>query len=141
MNEEKTVIADADILISLYFPDDVNNQRVRKLVDTLVNASFVVKYPNTAILEGITSLKRSLNKPEIAGLINQKLLAGEFNIIYVDESIQKMASEIFAREKSKKNTIFDAIVLATAKSLKAKAVFSFDSWYKKKKYKMVEDLF
>lgn len=132
MNEVEVVIADADILISLYYVDDVNHQKVYNLIVKAISSSWVIKYPNTAILEAVTSLKRSLNRPEVAGLINQKYLAGEFNIIYVDETIQKLASEIFAKEKSKKNTIFDCLVLATAKSLKAAGIFSFDSWYKKK---------
>lgn len=140
MDEGKVIIADADIIISLYFVDDANHQKVNDLVVGAISAYYIIKYPNTAILEAITTLRRSLNKLEIAALVNQKYLAGEFNIIYVDETIQKLASEIFAKEKSKKNTIFDTIVLATARTLKAAGVFSFDSWYSKQGAKTVSDL-
>lgn len=137
MNEEKVVIADADIIISLYYADDVNHQKVNDLVAKAVDSFYIIKYPNTAILEAITTLKRSLNKPEVAALVNNNFLNGEFNIVYVDETIQKLASEIFVKEKSKKNTIFDAVVLATAKTLKAAGIFSFDSWYKKQGFKTI----
>lgn len=140
MNEEKAIIADADIIISLYFIDDANHQKVSDLVSKAVNSFYVIKYPNTVILEAITTLKRSLNKPEIAAMVNNDFLDGKFNIIYVDEEIQKLASEIFVKAKSKKNTIFDAVVLATAKTLKAAGVFSFDSWYSKQGAKTVSDL-
>jgi len=140
MNEEKIVIADADIIISLYFVDDANHQKVSDLITKAVNSFYTIKYPNTAILEAVTTLKRSLNKPEIATLVNNDFSNGKFNIVYVDGEIQKLASEIFAKEKSKKNTIFDAVVLATAKTLKAAGVFSFDTWYKKQRAKMVSDL-
>lgn len=141
MNEEKITIADADIIISLYFTDDVNHQKVSDLIAKAVGSFYIIKYPNTAILEAITTLKRSLNKPEIAIMVNKNFLNGEFNIVYVDESIQKLASEIFAKEKSKKNTIFDCLVLATAKTIRAAGIFSFDSWYKRQGFKMVADLF
>lgn len=134
------LIADADIIISLYYPDDINHQKVGDLVAKAVDSFYIIKYPNTAILEAITTLKRSLNKPEVAALVNNNFLNGEFNIVYVDETIQKLASEIFAKEKSKKNTIFDAVVLATAKILKAAGIFSFDSWYKKQGFKTVSEL-
>lgn len=140
MNEGKVIIADADIIISLYYPDDVNHQKVSGLVAKAVDSFYVIKYPNTAILEAITALKRSLNKPEVAALVNKNFQNGELNIVYVDETIQKLASEIFAKEKSKKNTIFDALVLATAKTVKAAAIFSFDSWYSKKGMKTVSEL-
>ncbi|MBI3558977.1 PIN domain-containing protein [Candidatus Gottesmanbacteria bacterium] len=135
MNNDKFVIADADILISLYNPDDINHLVVTDRTQKITDSVCKIKFPNTAILEATTSLRRMANKPEIARLINQKYLNGEFNIVYVDETIQKLASEIFAQEKSKKNTIFDALVLATAKTLKAAGIFSFDSWYKKQGFK------
>lgn len=140
MNENQVVIADADILISLFYIHDINHERVLGSVERLLTDSWVIKYPNSAILETITFLRRALNKPEIAAEVNRRYLNGEFDVIYVDETIQKLASEIFAKEKSKKNTIFDAIVLATAKITKADGIFSFDIWYKKQGMKTVSDL-
>ena len=140
MNDTNLVIADADILISLYSADDVNHQIVDDQTQKLVNLAYKIKFPITAIMEAITSLKRMSNKPEIAYLINQKYLNEEFNVVYVDEEIGKLASEIFGKANSKKNTVFDAVVLAAAKTWKAAAVFSFDSWYAKQGIKTVTDL-
>lgn len=128
----KIIIGDADILVSRFFLGDGNHGKVEELAEKLMENAYILKFPNTTILEAVTALKRSLNQPELASLVNSKYQNGEFGVIYVDETIQKLASEIFAKEKSKKNTIFDCLVLATAKTIKAAGIFSFDSWYKKK---------
>ena len=49
----------------------------------------------------------------------------------VNEGIMQLAVGLFNPKSSKKNTFFDAIVAATAKSLNADTIFSFDGWYKK----------
>lgn len=140
MNNGKLVIADADILISTLLEQDANHYKVMELRKGLVSANLMIKFPNTAILEAVTVLRRVFNSEAYAKAVNSDYLAGKYDIFYVDETIQKIASEIFAKEKSKKNTIFDAIVLATAKITKADGVFSFDTWYKKQGVKMVSDL-
>ena len=73
MNKQNIVIADADIIISLYFSDDVNHQKVGNLITQAVSSLIVIKYPNTAILEAITTLRRALNKPEIAALVTKNI--------------------------------------------------------------------
>ncbi|MDP3732992.1 MAG: hypothetical protein Q8Q91_00480 [Candidatus Daviesbacteria bacterium] len=42
---------------------------------------------------------------------------------------------------SKHNTFFDAIVAATAEKLNADGIFSFDSWYPKLGFKLVDKNF
>ncbi len=140
MNNGRTVIADSDVIISLYCEDDVNHSKVFDLIKTAAEKSYEIHYPNTVILEAVTSLRRALNKPDVALKVTEMFKNDEFNIIYVEEEIQKLASEIFATTKSKQNTIFDCVVLATAKLTKAAGIFSFDDWYKKMGVKTLKDL-
>jgi predicted nucleic acid-binding protein len=71
-------------------------------------------------------------------MVNKQYQEGVYNVIYVDEKIQKRASDIFDKKAvSKKNTIFDAIVVATAEQLGTKLIFSFDGWYPKLGFKLV----
>ena len=137
---DRIVVGDADILVALLFEGDANHKAVNEQTSKLLSQKYIIKFPNTAILEATVVLKRKLNKPDLASKLNEQFLAGEYNLVYVDETIQKLAGQIFRKTISKKNTIFDAIVLATAQILKADAVFSFDSWYKKQGMKMVEEL-
>ena len=45
MNDTNLVIADADILISLYSADDLNHQIVDDQTQKLVNLAYKIKFP------------------------------------------------------------------------------------------------
>lgn len=137
------IIGDADILVALAYTEDVNHRKIKHLVERLLEHSFTIKFPNTAVLEAITALKRALNQSLLSEWLNKKYQENTFGVIYIDESIQMLASEIFAksaRTGSKKHTIFDAVVLATAQQTKAQGIFSLDKWYEKQKIPLVQNL-
>ena len=136
----KLIVADADILVALANIDDPNHNKTRDIVSKVVEKLYTIMFPNTAIMEAITTLKRTLNKPDLAERINRQYQEGAFHIIYINDEIQLLASKLFEKTISKKNTIFDAVVLATAQNVKAVAILSFDSWYKKQGYTQASDL-
>lgn len=125
----KIAIGDADSLIALAYKDDANHLRAKQISKWLLLEGYDIIYPNTAILEAITALRRALNLPDKAELINKHYQQGAFTVEYIGEKIQKRASQRFGNAKSKKNTIFDAVVIETAVELEADYIFSFDSWY------------
>lgn len=143
---KKIAIGDADCLVALADEKDANYNKARKISDWLLFAGYQVIFPNTAILEAITALKRGKNLPEKAHLINREYQAGSFIIEFVNENIQQRASLRFEKTISKKNTIFekntifDAIVAETAVELEADCIFSFDSWYMKQGFKLADTL-
>ena len=130
------VVGDADALIALTLEKDPNHQRAVKTGHILLKAGIDVVFPVTVFPEAITSLKRAANQPEKAHLINEQLQQGTFHIEYLDEETLLRASEIFDQADSKQNTLFDAIVAATAEKLDADSIFSFDNWYPKLGYKL-----
>lgn len=134
----KIVVGDADSLVALAYKDDSNHIRAQKIGKWLFSLGYEIVYPNTAVLEAITALKRSLNLTDEAHLINRQYLSGAFQIEYIDEKIQWKASQRFEKTVSKKNTIFDAIVAETATKLKADYIFSFDSWYSREGFVLAE---
>lgn len=131
------VVGDADALIALIYEDDPNHHKAIIVSQELVKFGKSVVFPNTAILEAIVALKRGLNLPDRANTLNSQYLKGSFTVEYVNQEIQQRASEIFKSARSKKNTIFDAVVIATAEKLGTKSIFSFDNWYPKKGFKLV----
>lgn len=139
-NTNKIIIADADILVALAFVQDANHQKIKDITAKLLDKLYTIVFPNTAILEAITALKRALNSPILANIINRQYEQGAFNVVYVDEKIQKEASILFDKSGSKQNTIFDAIVIATAKNISAEAILSFDNWYGKQKMVLAQSL-
>lgn len=136
----KIAIGDADSLIALAYKDDVHHNKAQKISESLLFRGYEVVYPNTAILEAITALKRSLNLVDEAHLINRQYQAGAFLIEFVNAEIQQRASLRFEKAVSKKNTIFDAIVAETAVEIGADYIFSFDGWYSKEGFTLAQAL-
>jgi len=130
------VVADADALIALALENDPNHDRAVKISTKLLNTGVNVVFPVTVFPEAITSLKRAANQPLKAHLINRQLQQGAFHVEYLDEETLLQATKIFDQAKSKQNTLFDAIIAATAKKLNTDAIFSFDEWYTKLGFKL-----
>jgi predicted nucleic acid-binding protein len=134
----KLVVGDADALVALADEKDANHEKAQKIGEWLLSGNYEIVFPNTAILEAITALKRAKNLPDKAQLINKQYQAGAFLVEFVNEEIQQRASIRFDKTHSKKNTIFDAVVAETAIELKADYIFSFDKWYTKEGFNLVE---
>lgn len=134
----KIAVGDADSLVALVYKNDANHIRVQKISEWLQSRGYTVIYPNTAILEAVTALKRSLNLVDEAHLLNRQYQAGVFAVEYINESIQLKASQRFESTISKKNTIFDAVVIETAVEFEADYIFSFDNWYSREGFKLAE---
>ena len=131
------VVGDADALIALALENDPNHKHAQQTVKLLMQKSATVIFPITVFPEAITSLKRAANQPEKAHFLNKQFLAGAFQVEYIGENIAKKAAEIFDKKAvSKQNTLFDAIVAATAENLETNLVFSFDKWYSKLGFKL-----
>lgn len=134
----KIAVGDADSLVALVYKNDANHIRVQKISEWLQSRGYTVIYPNTAILEAVTALKRSLNLVDEAHLLNRQYQAGVFAVEYINEGIQLKASQRFESTISKKNTIFDAVVVETAVEFGADYIFSFDNWYSREGFKLAE---
>lgn len=134
----KLVVGDADCLVALVDEKDPNYDKALKVSEWLLARGYQVIFPNSAILEAITALKRAKNLPEKAHLLNRQYQAGAFAVEYINSEIQSRASQRFEKTISKKNTIFDAVVAETATELEADYIFSFDSWYPKEGFELAE---
>lgn len=136
----KVIVGDADALIALSLENDPHHQKAVTISRILTKAGMTIIFPVTVFPEAITSLKRAFNQPEKAHLINKQYQQGAYHVEYITPGCMSRASQIFDKAISKRNTLFDAIVAASAEKLKADAIFSFDDWYKKLGFKLVGDL-
>ena len=134
----KIVVGDADSLVALADKQDSNNSKAVKITTWLLSKDYEIIYPNTAILEAITALKRAKNLPDKANLIAEQYLEGAFAVQFISEMIQSQATQRFIKTNSKQDTIFDCLVAEVALELKADFVFSFDKFYTKQGLSLVE---
>lgn len=135
-----SIVADADALIALLNKDDALHKKATAINEYCLKSGTVIIFPSTALLEAATAFQRKLQAHALAALIKKYYQADLFSVVYVDENIMKKAMKIYSPAGSKQNTIFDAIVAATADTIGADAIFSFDSWYKKRSYRLAVDL-
>lgn len=134
------VVGDCDALIALFLEEDGHYQEASEISKYLYAKGYTVIFPNTAVVEAITAFQRKFSSPKLAGILTDQYTQGILAVECIDEEIMKKAADLFNPKSSKKNTFFDAIVAAVAKSLNADAIFSFDSWYKKVGFKLATDL-
>lgn len=133
------VVADADALIGLALEHDPHHQKAITISKKLIERGVTIVFPITVFPEALTTLKRAFNQPEKAHLINRQYQQGVFHVEYIDADTMQRASKIFEKAVSKQNTLFDAIVAAVAQKVEADAIFSFDQWYKKLGFTLIED--
>jgi predicted nucleic acid-binding protein len=140
MNSRPTVIVDADAIIAQSDPNDIHHQTAVKISQTLNNLNANVIYPSTAIAESNAYMQRVLNSTASA-YATAVIFSGQgVQIAGVGGETLKHALKYFSPDTSKKNTLFDCIVAALAEEYNADAVFSFDSFYKKKGFKPASEL-
>lgn len=135
------VVSDTDGLIAILSEEDVNHKKAVKTIAKLLQQDVQTVVPLTTITETITTLRRKLNRPDLAEKVIQQITSGALSIENVDTDMLKEALKVFDLKGSKQNTIFDAMVVATAKKLNTKVIFSSDEWYEKLGLTLAVNLF
>lgn len=125
------VVGDTDGLIAILHEEDIHHRKAVETVTKLLARSAQTVFPLTTIAETITTLIRKLNKPGLAARVVGRITSGELAIENIDTGMLNEALKVFDPKGSKKKTIFDALVVATAKKLNTDIIFSTDEWYSK----------
>lgn len=130
-NKSLIVVGDSDALIAIMHEGDLHNKKIVETVSKLLRYDAQTVFPLTTIAETITTLRRKLNKPNLVAQIIEKITSGALSIENTDTEMLSDALKVFDPRGSKKKTIFDALVAATAKKLNTKVILSADNWYTK----------
>lgn len=125
------VVGDTDGLIAILHEEDLHHKQAVETVAKLLAYNAQIIFPLTTITETITTLIRKLKQSDLAASIVARITSGELAIENTDIDMLNVALKVFDPKGSKKNTIFDAMVVATAKKLNTNYIFSTDDWYSK----------
>ena len=140
MNKPPVVIVDADAIVAQAYPDDSNHQKAVTISDNLNKLGAQVIYPATAVLEAVTVLQGRLNSGATAYGTAVVFADPKVEVAEVSQTTLMSAMNNFSPTTSKKNTLFDCVVLAVAQENKADAIFSFDHFYKNKGFKLASEI-
>lgn len=136
VNSPLIAVGDTDGLIAILHEEDKNFLKAKETTIKLLQNDAQVIFPLTTIVETVTTLKRKLNRPELAAKVIKQITNGILAIEDTDTKLLETALTFFDPKGSKQNTLFDAIVAATAKKFNTKIIFSFDDWYEKLGFKL-----
>ena len=134
------IIVDSDGFIGNLNPEDQHFSDSQKISSKLTKIGAELIYPATVIVETVTFLQGRLNRSDLAQRVIQLIADHQFNIEPVDDRVIQEASLLMDFNKSKHDTLFDAIVAAVAQKYKADAIFSFDHFYKNKGFKLASEI-
>lgn len=134
------VIVDADAIVAQAYPADANHKLATSLSGKLNELAAQVIYPASAVLEATTVLQGKLNSGAIAYGTAVVLADPSIKVAAINQETLSNALKHFSATTSKKNTLFDCVVIAVAEEYKADAVFSFDKFYKSKGFKLASEL-
>lgn len=133
-----TVIVDADSIVAQALFNDSNHTRTKLLSNKLNEQGARFIFPSTAILESVTVLQKTSGATAYG--TGTTLLGDRVEVVEIDRSILLNALNYFNPLGSKKNTLFDCVIMAIADRYETDIVFSFDKIYKKNGYRLVSDL-
>lgn len=133
------IVVDSDGLIGMLHDKDAHHKTATTILEHLRGKDITFLYPATVIAEATAILQVRLKKPDLAIQITELLTKGNLLIEPVDDALLKTAASFLKPGMRKHNTLFDAIVAATAEKVEADAIFSFDQWYEKLGFTLTED--
>lgn len=134
------VVVDADAIVAQAYPNDANHKQAKAISLKLNELNAQLVYPASAILEATTVLQGKLNSKEVAYGTALLFTSPNIKIAEINQNTLKNAIRYFSPITSKKNTLFDCIVVAVADEYKADAIFSFDHFYKFSIFKLASEL-
>lgn len=141
INQPLIAVGDTDGLIAVLSEEDANHEKAVSTVAKLLQHDAQTVFPLTTIIETVTTLRRKLNRADLAEKVVSRIMDGTLSIENVDTDMLNEALKVFDPKRSKQNTLFDAIVVATAKKLNTKIIFSTDNWYEKLGFILAANLF
>lgn len=140
-NTPLVVVGDTDGLIAILHEADLHHRQAVETVSKLLAHDAQTVFPLTTITETITTLIRKLNQPQLAESVVRRITNRGLTIENTDTDMLNVALKVFDPKGSKKKTIFDAMVVATAKKLNTNIILSFDDWYSKLGFTLAVKLF
>lgn len=139
-NQQMIVVGDTDGLIAVLSEEDANHEKAVSTIAKLLEYDAQTVFPLTTIIETVTTLKRKLSRADLAEKVVSRITNETLSIENVDTGMLNEALKVFDPKGSKQNTLFDAIVVATAKKLNTKIIFSTDNWYEKLGFTLASSL-
>lgn len=121
------ILIDSDALFALYFIDDTNHLKAKKILGTFSKKDelFVT---NLVLQESVTVISRKIGQKQALDFL-KKFEKTNTREIFVDRTFTAKVWRIFKKQTKKATSFIDCANLAIAQELKIDKIFSFDKFY------------
>jgi predicted nucleic acid-binding protein len=123
------VLINSDALFALYFIDDTNHLRAKKILGafSIKDELFVA---NLVLQESVTVISRKIGQKQALDFL-KKFKKTNTREIFVDRKLTAKVWRIFKKQTKKSTSFIDCANLVIAQELKIDKIFSFDKFYSK----------
>ena len=134
-------IVDTDALIGIFNAEDAHNREASRIFEELARRGINILILPTTIGEFASVSTRDVGMKEAQKAAHEILQSGMI-IMEVNENLTMQAIAMYLKQSSRKETLFDCFIMAAAKMLGIRYIFSFDKGYKKQKngFSLISDL-
>ncbi len=134
-------IIDSDALLGLFDITDIRNKEAQRLLEELKRQQINTLVLPTTLTE-FTALFAYKISMKAAQQATDEIIDFGMSIIEISEELTMQAIAIYKKQGSRKETLFDCFIMAAAKKLEIRYIFSFDKGYKKQKngFSLISDL-
>jgi len=133
------VIIDTDALYALVDTNDALHSRAKTVVSKLSNFYAEVFVLPTTLAEFSSLVAKNIGLEQSKQALGDLSSAG-YNIVDITSELYKQAFDVYEKQRSRGESLFDCFVMATAADITADCIFSFDSGYKRNGFTLFGDL-
>lgn len=126
------VLIDSDALFGLYMPSDSHHPKAKAIFKDLFEKESSLFISNLVIQETATVLSYRFGHGVALKFVD-RLEDMRFNKIFIDNSLEESAWNLFKQSFKKGTSFVDCSNLAIYKNSNMDAIFSFDRFYKRAK--------
>ncbi len=132
-----TTVIDSDILIGLFVPSDSLHELATRLQLECQAREATIYLPTAILAEFATVASHKIGLAYTQQAV--AVLEQGYNLVDVDAALMHDAIVRYHKQTTKKNSLFDCIVMATAHKLSVDCVFACDGGYKQNGFMLIEE--
>ena len=122
------VLIDSDALFALYFIDDTNHLKAKKILEAFSKEKDELFVANLVLQESATVISRKIGQKQALDFL-KKFEKTNTREILVDRKLTAKIWRIFKKQTKKGTSFIDCANWVIAQELKIDKIFSFDKFY------------
>lgn len=126
------ILVDSDAFVGLLIKKDSHHNESSKLFSEIAARGLPIITTSFVIAETATVLSHRIGQELARIFLDDVVTEGKFPTVFVTESLQQQAIEIFKKQNNKGISMTDCVNVAVMQQIQTVTIFSYDSFYEKR---------